>query len=160
MHSRLFFSKKTAVHCVVNAICTAVFFSTKTAVRCVLECYMHGSLFSLKILPRVILCNAICTEVCFFFWKYCRVLYFGMLYARQFNSICSFETTKLLLRRNNRIWQIGLVCKASSVTPHQTRWYNKIISIKDYSIPLGFLWIENCKLNFPRKYCHALNLEY
>ena len=35
-----------------------------------------------------------------------------------------------------------------------------LISVKDYSIPLNFLWIENYKLNFPRKYCCALNLEY
>ena len=43
-------------------------------------------------------------------------------------------------RRDNRIWQIGLVCKASSVVSHQTRWYSKI------SIPRGFSWIEKYKL--------------
>ena len=36
----------------------------------------------------------------------------------------------------------------------------KRISVIDYSISLEFLWIENGKLNFPRKCCRALNLEY
>ena len=43
-------------------------------------------------------------------------------------------------RRYNRIWQIGVVCKSSSVVSHQTRWYNKI------SIPRDFSWIEKYKL--------------
>ena len=41
----------------------SLFFSKKTAVHCILKGYMHGSLF--------------------FSNKNCRVMYFGMLYARQ-----------------------------------------------------------------------------
>ena len=53
-------------------------------------------------------------------------------------TVCSFQTAKLLFRRNNRIWCKGLVCKASSVASHQTRWYNKrILRTRDFS------WIEN-----------------
>ena len=48
--------------------------------------------------------------------------------------------------QNNRFWQIGLVCKASSVASHQTRWHNKRILIKGYSILRDFSWIENSKL--------------
>ena len=32
-------------------------------------------------------------------------------------------------------WKIGLVCKASSFISHQTRWHDKRISIKFYSVP-------------------------
>ena len=49
--------------------------------------------------------------------------------------------------RNSSFWQIGLVCKASSVVSHQTRWHNKRILIKDYSVSRDFPWIENHKLN-------------
>ena len=44
-------------------------------------------------------------------------------------SVCSFATAKLLFLRNDRIWKIGLVCKASSFVSHQTRW-NKTIFTK------------------------------
>ena len=40
-----------------------------------------------------------------------------------------------MFRRKNRIWHKARVCKASSVTSQETRCRNKIISIKDYSIP-------------------------
>ena len=130
-------------------------FSKETAVHRILECYMHGSLFFSKNAGmlyarqfvflwkyfRVLYFGMLYVRQSVFLRKFCRVLYFGMLYARQFNSVCSFQTTKLLFRRNNRIWQIGLVSKASNVTPHQTRWHNKKISVKGYSIPLDFLWI-------------------
>ena len=33
--------------------------------------------------------------------------------------VCNFLTVKLLLRRNNRIWCKGLVCKSSSVASNQ-----------------------------------------
>ena len=38
------------------------------------------------------------------------------------------------------------LCKASSVASNQTRWYNKRILRKSYSIPRDFSWIENYKL--------------
>ena len=60
-----------------------------------------------------------------------------------------------MFRTNNRIWRKGLVCKSSSVASNQviwqTRWYNKRILIKDYSVPWDFSWIENYKLSH-RKY--------
>ena len=52
-----------------------------------------------------------------------------------------------MLRINNRIWRKGLVCKASSVASNQTRWYNKRILVKGYSVPRDFSWIENYNLN-------------
>ena len=131
----------------------SLFFSKNTAVHDVLECYMHGSLLFSKNTAVCYILECCMRRQSVFLWKYCRVPYFGMPYTRQFNSVCSFSTAKLLFQRNNRIWQIDPVCKAFSVTPHQTRWHNKRISVKDYSNPLGFLWIENDKLNFPRKYC-------
>ena len=56
-------------------------------------------------------------------------------------SVYSFWTTKILFWRNSRIWQIGLVCKASSAASHQTRWHIKRISIKGYPIPRDVSWI-------------------
>ena len=38
--------------------------------------------------------------------------------------------------------KIRLICKASSIASHKTRWHNKIILIKEYSIPLDFPLIE------------------
>ena len=61
-------------------------------------------------------------------------------------TVCSFSTPKLLYRINNRIWLKGLVCKASSVAFRQSRWYNKIILTKGYSVPRDFSWTENYKL--------------
>ena len=55
-----------------------------------------------------------------------------------------------MFRRNNRIWRKGLVCKSSIVAYITTRWYNKRILIKGYSVPGDFSWIENYKL-----ICHA-----
>ena len=52
--------------------------------------------------------------------------------------------------RNNRIWRKDLVCKSSRVASNQmiqrTRWYNKRILRKGYSVPPDFSWTENCKL--------------
>ena len=45
-----------------------------------------------------------------------------------------------------RICRKSLVCKASSVASHQTRWHNKRILRKGYSVPRDFSWIENYKL--------------
>ena len=65
-----------------------------------------------------------------------------------YESVCSFQTAKLSsFRRNNGIWQIGLVFRASSVTSHQTSRKNRRISVKGYSIPRDFSWIENYKLS-------------
>ena len=47
---------------------------------------------------------------------------------------------------------MSLLIKSGDIT--------KGISVIDYSISLEFLWIENGKLNFSRKCCRALNLEY
>ena len=66
-------------------------------------------------------------------------------------AVCNFWTTKFLFRRNNRIWRKGLVCKASSVPSNQTRWYNKRILRKGYSIPRDFLWIENYKVKVAKQ---------
>ena len=45
----------------------------------------------------------------------------------------------------------SLVCKSSNVASNQviwqTRWYNKRILKKGYSVPRDFSWIENYKLN-------------
>ena len=53
-----------------------------------------------------------------------------------------------MFQRNNRIW--CLVCKSSSVASNQviqqTRWYNKRISRKGYSVPRDLSWIKNYKL--------------
>ena len=52
--------------------------------------------------------------------------------------------------RDNRIWRKGLICKSSSIASNQviqqTRWYNKRILIKGYSVPSDFSRIENYKL--------------
>ena len=60
-------------------------------------------------------------------------------------TVCNFKllTAKLLFRRSNRSWLKGLVCKASSVASQQTRWYNKRMFRKGYSVPRDFSWIEN-----------------
>ena len=42
-------------------------------------------------------------------------------------------------RRNNSFWCKGFVCKSSSVASYQTRWCNKRILRKGYSVPTGFL---------------------
>ena len=52
-------------------------------------------------------------------------------------SVWSFETTMVLFRKNNRIWQLGFVWKASHVACLQIRWQNKRISTECFS------WIEN-----------------
>ena len=46
-----------------------------------------------------------------------------------------------MFRRNNKVWHKGLVWKASNVASHQTRWYNKRILRKSYSVPREFSWI-------------------
>ena len=51
-----------------------------------------------------------------------------------------------MFQRNNSAWHKILVCKASSVVSHQTRWYNKRILRKGYSVLRDFSWIENYKL--------------
>ena len=58
-------------------------------------------------------------------------------------SVCSFYNSKLLFRRNNRIWRKGIVCKVSIVASHQTRWYIKRMLTKGYSVPRDISWIEN-----------------
>ena len=100
----------------------SLFFSEKTAVHSILECYMHDSLF---------------------FSENTAGYYILECYMRGSSIQVVVFTTKELFRRN-RAWQIGLVCKASIVTRHQTRWPNKRISLKDYLISLNLLWIENC----------------
>ena len=46
MHGRLFFAKKTAVHCFLECYMhSSLFFYKNTALWYILECYMHGSLF-------------------------------------------------------------------------------------------------------------------
>ena len=55
------------------------------------------------------------------------------------------SVTKLLFRRKNTIWRKGLVCKSysavSNLVIQQTRWYNKRILRKGYSVPQDFSWI-------------------
>ena len=55
-----------------------------------------------------------------------------------------------MFRRKYRILRKGLIYKSSSVASNQmiykTRWYNKRIFIKGYSVPREFSWIENYKL--------------
>ena len=62
--------------------------------------------------------------------------------------------------RNNRIWRKGLVSKSSSVMSNQvlqqTRWYNKRILKKGYSVPRDFSWIENYKLCISKRNLHKL----
>ena len=58
-------------------------------------------------------------------------------------SVCSFYTSKLLFRRNNRIWRKGIACKVSIIASHQTRWYIKRMLTKGYSVPRDISWIEN-----------------
>ena len=74
------------------------------------------------------------------------ILYRGWAQSIGFSvSVCNFYTAKLLFRRNNKVWCNGLGCKGSSVTSYQTRWYNKRILGKGYSVPRDFSWIENYK---------------
>ena len=55
-----------------------------------------------------------------------------------------------MFQRNKWIWRTGLFWKSSSVASNQvieqTRWYNKGILRKGYSVPRDFSWIENYKL--------------
>ena len=66
-----------------------------------------------------------------------------------------------MFRRKYRILRKGLICKSSSVASNQmiyeTRWYNKRIFIKGYSVPREFSWIENYKLTRRNKQheCHT-----
>ena len=104
MHGSLFFSKKLSCTVFWNAICTAVCFSlknlpftlfwkaicmavcfslTKTTVHCILECYMHSSLFFAKKSAVHSILEGYMHGSLFFSNKNCRVLYFGMLHARQ-----------------------------------------------------------------------------
>ena len=52
----------------------------------------------------------------------------------------------LLFRRNNRIWREYPVCKASTAVSDQTKWYDKRMLTKAYSVPRNFSWIENYQL--------------
>ena len=63
-----------------------------------------------------------------------------------FFTVFNFKTSRLLFRRNNRIWHKGLACKASNVASNQTSWYKKRILKKGYSVSRDFSWIENYKL--------------
>ena len=63
-----------------------------------------------------------------------------------FFTVFNFKTSRLLFRRNNRIWNKGLACKASNVASNQTSWYKKRILKKGYSVSRDFSWIENYKL--------------
>ena len=49
---------------------------------------------------------------------------------------------------SNRVWHKGLVCKASCVASHQTKWCKKRILRKVYSVQHDFSWTENYKLIF------------
>ena len=66
-----------------------------------------------------------------------------------------------MFRRKYRILFKGLKCKSSNVASnqmiYQTRWYNKRIFIKGYSVPRDFSWIENYKLTRRNKQheCHT-----
>ena len=60
-------------------------------------------------------------------------------------SVCSFSTSKLLFRRNKKIWRKGILFKASSVASHQTMWYIRRMLTKGYSVPRDFSWVENYK---------------
>ena len=131
--------------------------------------------FSLKKLPCTEFGIAICTVACFslkqllctVFWN---AIYTAVLLFSKNTAVCDIlecymngsSIQLVVFKQLSYCFEetIGLVCMVSSVTPHQTSWHNKRISVKDHSISLDFLWFENYKLNFPRKYCRALNLEY
>ena len=76
------------------------------------------------------------------------VLKLTILTIKECSWLCAVTIflNHLLFRRNNTIWQIGLVCKASSAASHQIRWHNKKVSIKGSSVLRDFSWIENYKL--------------
>ena len=63
------------------------------------------------------------------------------------DPFCSTHSTFLtaMLLTPSRIWRKGLLCMASGVVSHQTRWYNKRIYRKIYSVPWEFSWIKNYK---------------
>ena len=68
-------------------------------------------------------------------------------------------------RRNNSIWCKSLVCKSSSVAFYQTRWCNKRILRKGYSVPTGFLmdwklnWTSPCQMQYASE-THLFSLSY
>ena len=70
------------------------------------------------------------------FWEQYKICIKRFVFFKP-RSYCFEET--IILRK-------GLVCKASSVTSHQTRWYNKKNFKKSYSVPRDFSWTENYKL--------------
>ena len=64
----------------------------------------------------------------------------------QFVVFKPFYNTKLLLQRNHRIWKIGLICKASNLVSHYTRWHSKIILLKDLQ-----RFVTMCHTDFQNK---------
>ena len=64
----------------------------------------------------------------------------------RFMQCVIFDLLSYCFEETKDLRQIGLVCIASSIASHQTRRHNKRISIKGYSVPRDFSWIENYKL--------------
>ena len=58
----------------------------------------------------------------------------------------SFQTAKLRFRRNNRFWRKGLACKFSSISFHQSKWCNRKVLRKGFSVSQDCSWTENYKL--------------
>ena len=78
----------------------------------------------------------------------------------------SFQTAKLMFRRNSRIWRKGFACKVSSILFHQSKWCNRKVLRKSFSVSQNCSWTENYKLqtddihNYWRMECAPLIIPY
>ena len=83
----------------------------------------------------------------------CSAMLLAVCFVDNLCSVCNFYTTKLLFRRNNRIWCKGLVFKSSRVASNQViqriKWYNKRLLTKaiQFHGTLHGLKITNCVLD-------------